>query len=135
MRHHTLLARIAGLFLLGLLAATTLSIHAGPPPVSPDPSRADLAAEARRCRQILKTSIIDFYLPACLASVRRLMQVAHFFLCFCAKVPLKIVRQTSTQVKKYGDSQEKGTHLHGGMRCVWLARRNGWTACPSPRCT
>src|SRR6516164_5727498 len=70
-----------------------------------------------------------------LFSVSRLMQAAHFFLCFCAKVSLKIVRQTSTKVKKYGDSQEKGTDLHGGMRCVWPARRNGWTACPSLRCT
>ena len=30
-----------------------------------DPARADLQEQARRCRQILKTSIIDFYLPAC----------------------------------------------------------------------
>jgi mannobiose 2-epimerase len=29
------------------------------------PSRATLEAQARRCREILKTSIIDFYLPAC----------------------------------------------------------------------
>jgi hypothetical protein len=29
------------------------------------PSRADLEEQARRCRQILKTSIIDFYLPNC----------------------------------------------------------------------
>src|SRR5262249_52687509 len=68
-----------------------------------------------------------------LTSVSRLMQAARFFLCFCGKVPLKIVRQTSTKVKKYGDSQENGTDLHGGMRCVWPARRNGWTACPSLR--
>ena len=29
------------------------------------PGRADLKARAQRCRQILKTSVIDFYLPAC----------------------------------------------------------------------
>ncbi|HMF13388.1 MAG TPA: AGE family epimerase/isomerase, partial [Gemmataceae bacterium] len=33
------------------------------------PSRNGLEAQARRCRQILKTSIIDFYLPACVDRV------------------------------------------------------------------
>src|SRR6266404_527166 len=64
MRYHTLLARGAGLLLFALLAAMP-SIHGEPPTVPPSPSRSDLQEQASRCRQILKTSVIDFYLPAC----------------------------------------------------------------------
>jgi cellobiose epimerase len=46
------------LLALLLLAPTAL---AGPP----RPSRADLEAQAARCRRLLKSSVIDFYLPAC----------------------------------------------------------------------
>jgi mannobiose 2-epimerase len=35
----------------------------------PPPERAALLQQAQRCRQILKTSIVDFYLPACVDSV------------------------------------------------------------------
>jgi mannobiose 2-epimerase len=42
----------------------TPSARADPPPSS-GPSPAELQAQARRCRHILKTSLIDFYLPAC----------------------------------------------------------------------
>jgi mannobiose 2-epimerase len=47
--------------LLALLVSTVPARMA--PPVAP--TRADLQAHARRCRDILKSSIIDFYLPAC----------------------------------------------------------------------
>jgi hypothetical protein len=46
------------LLALLLLAPTAL---AGPP----RPSRADLEAQAARCRRLLKSSVLDFYLPAC----------------------------------------------------------------------
>src|SRR6516165_6519872 len=35
----------------------------------PGPSRAQLQKQAQRCRQILKSRIIDFYLPACVDRV------------------------------------------------------------------
>ena len=41
-----------------------------PPPVAvPKPSRSNLQLQARRCREILKTSLVDFYLPACVDRV------------------------------------------------------------------
>src|SRR5205807_15018 len=35
------------------------------PEAAAQPTRDVLQAQARRCRQILQTSIVDFYLPAC----------------------------------------------------------------------
>jgi len=64
MRCCTLSARIGGPLLLVFLTATPAGLgeaQAAPPSLA----RADLEKQARRCRQILKTSIIDFYLPAC----------------------------------------------------------------------
>ena len=66
MRFPPLPARSIGLFLLTLLTATATPAPGGPQPAPAKPSPADLQAQARRCRHILKTSIIDFYLPACL---------------------------------------------------------------------
>src|SRR6266478_106667 len=60
MSRHSLPLRTAGLLLMPLLAAAL-----SPAADAPKPSRADLQAQARRCRQVLKTSVIDFYLPAC----------------------------------------------------------------------
>jgi mannobiose 2-epimerase len=64
MRYLTLLAGVSGLLLLALLPATPSSRRDAPAPRRA-PSRAGLQAQARRCRKILKASIIDFYLPAC----------------------------------------------------------------------
>src|SRR5437868_11944960 len=44
-----------------LLAAETL---AEPPAADDPPAREALREQARRCRSILKTSLVDFYLPA-----------------------------------------------------------------------
>jgi mannobiose 2-epimerase len=64
MRCCTLKVLVWGPLFLALLAVTT--------PARPAlrvaraaPTRADLQAQARRCRDILHTSILDFYLPAC----------------------------------------------------------------------
>jgi len=57
MRSSALGARTAGPLLLALLTAAVTS--------AADPARSDVEEQARRCRQILKTSIIDFYLPNC----------------------------------------------------------------------
>ena len=64
MRYPALAASVAGL-LLSALPLATPSVHGDAPTAAPIPSGANLQAQARRCRQILKTSIIDFYLPAC----------------------------------------------------------------------
>jgi mannose/cellobiose epimerase-like protein (N-acyl-D-glucosamine 2-epimerase family) len=58
MRTRTLAACLAFL-------ATAALARTDAPATPRRPARADLEAQARRCRQILKTSIIDFYLPAC----------------------------------------------------------------------
>jgi mannobiose 2-epimerase len=44
-----------------------LILSAGPPLFAADaaPARDDLLRQVERCRRILKTSIVDFYLPAC----------------------------------------------------------------------
>src|SRR5262249_35582024 len=63
MRSCTLLTRAAGPVLLALAVAAPPA-HGNPPP-APRPSQADLREQAHRCRHILKTSVIDFYLPAC----------------------------------------------------------------------
>jgi mannobiose 2-epimerase len=64
MRYRTLLAGVSGLLLLALLTATPFS-HSDAPAKGRGPARTDLQAQARRCRKILKASIIDFYLPGC----------------------------------------------------------------------
>jgi mannobiose 2-epimerase len=51
------------ILLLGVL------LPAGAAAADPPPERAALLQQAQRCRQILKTSIVDFYLPACVDSV------------------------------------------------------------------
>jgi mannobiose 2-epimerase len=51
---------LAGALLSAPLLAASLARND-----APSPSRADLQAQARRCRKILESSIIDFYLPAC----------------------------------------------------------------------
>jgi mannobiose 2-epimerase len=60
MHYRTFSARIAALSLFALMAVA-LTGRAD----AQGPSGADLGAEAERCRQILRTSIISFYLPAC----------------------------------------------------------------------
>lgn len=40
------------------------------PGAAAEPSRDELARQANRCRQILKSSLVDFYLPACVDPVR-----------------------------------------------------------------
>jgi mannobiose 2-epimerase len=63
MRRSLIPTHAAGfLVLLSVAGAAALG---DPPSTTPGPSRSDLQVQARRCRQILKTSIIDFYLPAC----------------------------------------------------------------------
>jgi mannobiose 2-epimerase len=64
MRCSILAARTVGLLLVAL-AAVTAPAAGDPLPAPPGPSRADLQGQAQRCRQLLKTSIVDFYLPAC----------------------------------------------------------------------
>src|SRR6516164_3776449 len=64
MRSRTLLAGVCGLLLLAGLTATPPA-PSDPVAIRRAPSRADLQAQARRCRKILKVSVIDFYLPAC----------------------------------------------------------------------
>src|SRR6516162_3483012 len=64
MRYHIISARTVGFFVLALLLTTPL-IWADPPVALERVAPADLQAQSRRCREILKTSIIDFYLPAC----------------------------------------------------------------------
>ncbi len=59
------LAALAALVLL--LAQSEPAPPAGGDPMKP--ALAELHRQARRCRQILKTSIIDFYLPACVDPV------------------------------------------------------------------
>ena len=51
-------------FCLGLLLSLPLWARADDPP-----SPVVLAEQARRCRDLLKSSIIDFYLPAALDGV------------------------------------------------------------------
>ena len=51
-------------FLLALLPVA-LAGGGDAPATPPDPSPAELKRQAERCRHILKTSLIDFYLPAC----------------------------------------------------------------------
>jgi len=61
--HMAVGARISGPVLLVLL---TVMAALGRQPTAPSkPSHDDLQRQAHRCRQILKTSITDFYLPAC----------------------------------------------------------------------
>ncbi|HJZ91192.1 MAG TPA: AGE family epimerase/isomerase [Gemmataceae bacterium] len=50
-----------------VVLALALAFLLTPSPARADgaPSRAELEEQARRCRQILKTSIVDFYLPHC----------------------------------------------------------------------
>jgi mannobiose 2-epimerase len=57
-------AFVWGPLLLALLDSTA-GEAAAPPVARAAPSRADFQAQARRCRAILQSSIIDFYLPAC----------------------------------------------------------------------
>ncbi|HLJ91664.1 MAG TPA: AGE family epimerase/isomerase [Gemmataceae bacterium] len=64
MLYRTLSSLVTGFLLFTLLSAIPF-IYGDSPKASPGPSHADFPAQARRCRQILKTSIIDFYLPAC----------------------------------------------------------------------
>jgi mannose/cellobiose epimerase-like protein (N-acyl-D-glucosamine 2-epimerase family) len=52
---------------LGLLVPALLTAAAGSHAATP--SRNDLQAQARRCRKLLRTSIIDFYLPGCVDRV------------------------------------------------------------------
>jgi mannobiose 2-epimerase len=61
MRCRSLLIRTAFVLLLGHLNADLSTC--GETPTRPSP--AQLRKQAERCRQILKASIIDFYLPAC----------------------------------------------------------------------
>ena len=68
MRCRSLAVRTAFALLLALLTSTPTA-SGDLPPAPGGPSQADLQRQARRCRQILKTSIIDFYLPACLDRV------------------------------------------------------------------
>lgn len=49
-------------FLVLVVPATNLTPL---PAADPAPSREALLQQARRCRQILRTSLVDFYLPAC----------------------------------------------------------------------
>jgi mannobiose 2-epimerase len=65
MRRRTFSVRTAGPLLLAVLTLAPYALGEPEKPAS-KPSRAELEQQARRCRQILKTSIIDFYLPACL---------------------------------------------------------------------
>jgi mannobiose 2-epimerase len=60
MRYCTLLVWIAGPLLLPAPVA-----FGDPPAPAPAPSRAEFQGQAHRCRKILKKSIIDFYLLAC----------------------------------------------------------------------
>src|SRR5437868_1850054 len=60
MRYSSLQVHGAFAFLFALLL--TAPTVGGDPAV---PSPAQLRAQAQRCRQILQSSIIDFYLPAC----------------------------------------------------------------------
>src|SRR5262245_5647742 len=53
----TIVVRSTGPLLVAFFTAATCT--------ATDPSRPDLQEHARRCRQILKTSIMDFYLPNC----------------------------------------------------------------------
>jgi mannobiose 2-epimerase len=55
-------------FLLALLPVA-LAGGGDAPATPPDPSPAELKRQAERCRHILKTSLIDFYLPACVDPV------------------------------------------------------------------
>ena len=51
-------------FLVSFVAASTSFMAAGAEATGL-PSREQLLSQARRCREILRTSLIDFYLPAC----------------------------------------------------------------------
>jgi mannobiose 2-epimerase len=48
-------------FTLLLATPRPAAVRAADPP----PSRAELLQQAERCRQLLKTNLVDFYLPAC----------------------------------------------------------------------
>jgi mannobiose 2-epimerase len=64
MHYRPLLAGVAGFQMLLLLAAAACA--AGDSPAARrGPAPADLKAQAQRCRKVLDSSIIDFYLPAC----------------------------------------------------------------------
>jgi mannobiose 2-epimerase len=63
MSRHPFQTRALGFAMLALAAAVPPAPCRQPAPANP--SQADLEQQARRCRQILKTSLIDFYLPAC----------------------------------------------------------------------
>src|ERR1700693_454764 len=52
-----------------LLVPSTLLLIGGPLRGEEKPERAALLREAARCRSLLKTSIVDFYLPACIDTV------------------------------------------------------------------
>jgi mannobiose 2-epimerase len=54
--------------LLILFLVTGLSTHAMRA-VDPPPSRAELLRQAQRSRQLLKTNLVDFYLPVCVDTV------------------------------------------------------------------
>src|SRR5689334_10745797 len=59
MNHHPphLSSRMALAAVIPLLAALALP--------AAEPARDELTRQAQRCRQLLKTSLVDFYLPAC----------------------------------------------------------------------
>jgi len=51
---------------LFLLLLSVLPAAAAPPDAGRTPSREALLRQARRCRHLLKTSLVNFFLPACL---------------------------------------------------------------------
>lgn len=53
-----------GRWIVGLTLAAMAS-----PAAAAEPSREELAQQASRCRKILKSSLVDFYLPACVDPV------------------------------------------------------------------
>src|SRR6476660_9256972 len=59
MNHHPppLSSRMALAAAIPLLAVLALP--------AAEPARDELTRQAQRCRQLLKTSLVDFYLPAC----------------------------------------------------------------------
>src|SRR5262249_31436817 len=64
MRCCSLPVHVGFALLLVMLKADALAAQA-----TEGPAQAELQRQARRCREILKTSIIDFYLPACVDRV------------------------------------------------------------------
>jgi mannobiose 2-epimerase len=53
------------LFLLLIAVLLTTAVRGGNQPIS----RGDFQHQAQRCRQLLKTNLVDFYLPACVDTV------------------------------------------------------------------